>query len=237
MQDGSILGRDSFEPFRQRIGGEHISESSLNLKCPLCRGSVKCWEIVEEARRYLDLKQRSCSLESCSFTGNYGELRRHARRVHPTNRPALVDQSRQRNWRHLENQQEYGDIVSAIRSAMPGAIVFGDYVIETGDGFSANRDNNSGESSGPLLTSFILYQMMRPFSPVSEPRSLSRAWRRYRRTSGSLSDRRHLWGENLLGLQDDAADWNLSNQMGEDVPPIPRRRRRFTRSRPDEDRP
>ncbi|PIA36175.1 hypothetical protein AQUCO_03400234v1 [Aquilegia coerulea] len=237
MVDGSSLGRRAFEQFSERIGGEYMSASNLNLKCPLCRGSVKSWEIVEEARQYLDLKQRSCSLESCSFLGNYGELRRHARRVHPTTRPAIVDQSRQRNWRHLEHQQEYGDIVSAIRSAMPGAIVLGDYVIETGDGFSAERDNISGENSGRLLTSFILYQMMRPFSPASEPRSLSRAWRRYRRTSGGFSDRRHLWGENLLGLQEDDAEWNLSSDMGEDVPPIPRRRRRYTRSRTDEDLP
>lgn len=238
MLDGSMLERGAFEPYRERIGGTHMSESCLNLKCPLCRGTVKSWEIVEEARQYLDLKQRSCSLESCSFVGNYGELRRHARRVHPTTRPTLVDSSRQRSWRHIEHQQEYGDIVSAIRSAMPGAIVLGDYVIEAGDGYnSAERDNNPGENSGPLLTSFILYQMMRPFNPVSEPRNLSRAWRRYRRTSGAFSDRRHLWGENLLGMQDDDADWNLTSDMGEDAPPIPRRRRRFARPRPDDDLP
>ncbi|KAL5702514.1 hypothetical protein ACHQM5_027726 [Ranunculus cassubicifolius] len=204
------------------------------LKCPLCRGTVKSWEIIEEARQYLDLKQRSCSLESCSFSGNYGDLRRHARRVHPTTRPAIVDPSRQRSWRHIENQREYGDIVSAIRSAMPGAIVLGDYVIETGD----NNNDNRSERNGPLLTSFILYQMMRPFpSPPSEPRNMSRAWRRYRRTSGTFSERRHLWGENLLGMQEDESDWNLPSDMGDDAPPIPRRRRRFARSRPDEDLP
>ncbi|KAF6141090.1 hypothetical protein GIB67_006535 [Kingdonia uniflora] len=218
-----------------------------NLKCPMCRGTVKGWKIAEDARQYLDMKQRSCTSDSCSFLGNYSELRRHARNVHPTIRPAVIDPSRQRAWRHLEHQQEYGDIVSAIRSVMPGAIVLGDYVIENGEGGSGQRENSSGERSGPLLTSFILYQMIRPFAPVSEPRGMSRTWRRYRRPSGSGADagigtgssssRRNLWGENLLGLQDDDGDWNLAaRDMGDnEVPPIPRRRRRFTRSRPDGD--
>ncbi|KAG9447655.1 hypothetical protein H6P81_013783 [Aristolochia fimbriata] len=95
----------------EEMGDGCTLESNSNLKCPLCRGTVRGWKIVKEARQYLDLKQRSCSRESCSFSGNYRELRRHARRVHPTTRPADVDPSRQRAWRHLEHQREYGDIV------------------------------------------------------------------------------------------------------------------------------
>ncbi|KAF8392055.1 hypothetical protein HHK36_022395 [Tetracentron sinense] len=229
-------------PFREMVsfeefGAGNLPEPSLSLKCPLCRGTVGGWKIVKEARQYLDLKQRSCSRESCSFAGNYRELRRHARRVHPTTRPADVDPSRQRAWRHLEHQREYGDIVSAIRSAMPGAIVLGDYVINNGDGLSGELESASSEGGGPgpWWTTFFLFQMISPIRPAAEPRVQSRAWTRHRRSSGTFSGRRNLWGENLLGLQDDYEDWDLSSEADEDVSPIPRRRRRVTRSRPDED--
>ncbi|KAK9140683.1 hypothetical protein Scep_010364 [Stephania cephalantha] len=238
MQRNSVLEIGGVDSYGDMIGG-NLTDS--NLKCPLCRGIVKGWKIVPEARQYLDLKQRSCYSDSCSFVGNYIELRRHARRIHPTARPAVVDPSRQRAWRNLEHQQEYGDIVSAIRSAMPGAVVLGDYVIESGDGFASERETDSGEGNGPLLTSFILYQMIRPFTPVSDTRAsrgLSRTWRRYHRSSGTFSERRNLWGENLLGLHEDDDDWNVgSEDMSDEAPPIPRRRRRFSRTRPDEDLP
>lgn len=219
----------------EESGDGNLSDPTSHLKCPLCRGTVIGFEIVKEAREYLDLKQRSCSRESCSFFGNYRELRRHARRVHPSTRPADIDPSRQRAWRHLEHQREYGDIVSAIRSAMPGAIVLGDYVIDNGDRLSSDRETGSGEGSGPWWTTFFLFHMIGPMASVDEPRRLSRAWRRHRRSSGAFSGRRNLWGENLLGLQDDDDDWNLvSDDMDDDIP-APRRRRRFTRSRSDED--
>ncbi|XP_010264060.1 PREDICTED: uncharacterized protein LOC104602164 [Nelumbo nucifera] len=234
-QGGNIVETSDPEAFRRRIGfeelgAENISTPNLNLKCPLCRGTVTGWKIVKEAREYLDLKRRICSREACSFVGSYRELRRHARRVHPTTRPADVDPSRQRAWRHLEHQREYGDIVSAIRSAIPGAVVVGDYVIENGDGFSFDRESSSGGGSGIWWARLFLLQMI-----ASESRGLSRALTRHRRSSIAFPSRRNLWGENLLGLQDD--DWNLASDMGEDVSPVPRRRRRFTRSRSDEDQP
>ncbi|OVA01582.1 Protein of unknown function DUF1644 [Macleaya cordata] len=208
------------------------SDQSLNLKCPLCRGTVKGWEIIKEAREYLDLKHRSCSGDSCSFIGNYRELRRHARRVHPTARPADINPVRQHAWRHLESQREYNDIISAIRSVTPSAIVFGDYVIDNVNAASGNRESGSGEGSGSRFAdTFFLFQMIS--ASRREPWGLSRALRR-NRSSGANSGRRYLWGENLLGLQDEE-DWNLSNDMGEDdVSPVPRRRRRFTQSRLDE---
>ncbi|GER46082.1 hypothetical protein STAS_23078 [Striga asiatica] len=86
------------------------TDEKPGLQCPLCRGPVLEWKVVEEARKYLNLKSRACSRESCSFSGNYRELRGHARRVHPGARPADVDPSRQRAWRRLEDQREYNDI-------------------------------------------------------------------------------------------------------------------------------
>ncbi|KAK7395071.1 hypothetical protein VNO78_15613 [Psophocarpus tetragonolobus] len=53
-----------------------------------------------------------------------------ARRVHPTSCPSNIEPTRERSWKHFERQREYGDIMSAIQSAMPGAILVGDYVLE-----------------------------------------------------------------------------------------------------------
>ncbi|KAJ9176047.1 hypothetical protein P3X46_011397 [Hevea brasiliensis] len=229
-QEGILEAGDS-ESFRDRI---ELEEADMeNLKCPLCRGAVLGWEVVDEARKYLNLKKRSCSRESCSFVGNYQELRRHARRIHPTTRPSDVDSSRERAWRCLERQREYGDIVSAIRSAMPGAVVVGDYVIENGDRFSVEREGGTGEVNAPWWTTFFLYQMIGSIDGVGEPRARPRAWTRHRRASGALPEHRFLWGENLLGLQDDD-DMHVLSDAGEDASPIPRRRRRLTRSRSDD---
>lgn len=237
-------GRRDPEPFSEvaeleDLDVENSSDSSLNLKCPMCRGSIQGWEVVEEARKYLNMKKRTCSRESCSFVGNYQELRRHARRVHPTTRPSDVDPSRERAWRRLEHQREYGDIVSAIRSSMPGALVVGDYVIENGDRLAAVREGSNGEVNAPWWTTFFLFHMIGSMDGGGESRARSRAWTRHRRTSGALSERRRfLWGENLLGLQDDNdGELRILSDVGEDASSVPRRRRRLTESRSDEDQP
>ncbi|KAJ7950370.1 Zinc finger, RING/FYVE/PHD-type [Quillaja saponaria] len=241
----TILETVDSETLRERVDLEELDmdtpESKLSLKCPLCRGTVLGWEIVEEARNYLNLKNRSCSRDSCSFVGNYLELRRHARRVHPTTRPSDIDPSRERAWRHLERQREYADIVSAIRSAVPGAMVVGDYVIENGDGrLPGEREGGTGESR-PWWATLFLFQMI---DSVREPRQRSRVWTRPRRLAGGPSERRYLWGENLLGLYDDDDDddndnddLRIINDMGQDSSSVPRRRRRLTRSRSHEDQP
>ncbi|KAG8389105.1 hypothetical protein BUALT_Bualt02G0194700 [Buddleja alternifolia] len=219
------------------------SDEGSNLRCPLCRGSVLGWKVTEQARKYLNLKSRSCSRESCSFSGSYRELRRHARRVHPTVRPGDVDPSRQRAWRRLEDQREYNDIVSAIHSAIPGAIVLGDYVIENGDRLSGERDNRVGGAGGRLLSTFFLFQMIGSMEAGSGGRA--RVLPRHRRANATFARRRYLWGENLLGLQDDEdedeedeedePEVNIVSDLGDDVPANPRRRRRLTRARSDED--
>ncbi|XP_051142002.1 uncharacterized protein LOC127258952 [Andrographis paniculata] len=228
------------------------SEDWSNLRCPLCRGTVLGWKVVEDARKYLNLKSRSCSRDSCLFTGNYRELRRHARRVHPTVRPADVDPSRQRAWRRLEDQREYNDIVSAIQSAMPGAVVLGDYVIENGDRLNVERDRGGGGGAGQggrWLSTFFLFHMIGSMDPGAELRGARpRVLPRHRRAVGALSRRRYLWGENLLGLQNDDDDdeedddeeenereVNVVGDLNEDGSPNRRRRRRLTRSEEEED--
>lgn len=222
----------------------------VNLKCPLCRGDVLGQTVVEEARDYLNLKPRSCTRESCTFVGNYRELRRHARSIHPRVRPAEVDPSRQRAWRRLEHEREHSDIVSAIRSAIPGAVVVGDYAIEGGERLPIERERASGDAGGgPWWTTFLFVQMLESMQPLAGPRSRSRAWTRHRRSTGGGSSRRYLWGENLLGLQDDIGndDGNDSFSDGDemdvfadvseqDASPVRRQRRRLTQSRSGRDR-
>ncbi|VAH18591.1 unnamed protein product [Triticum turgidum subsp. durum] len=119
---------------------------SVDMKCPLCRGSVSGWIPAGEVRRYLDEKSRCCSHDRCKFVGCYEQLREHARTAHLLAKPALVDISRKRSWDRLEREQEFGDVISAIRSQNPGAVIVGDYVIETRDAMSPDED--SGEESG-----------------------------------------------------------------------------------------
>ncbi|XP_021898643.1 uncharacterized protein LOC110815257 [Carica papaya] len=100
------------------------------LLCPLCRGQVKGWTVVEAARRYLNLKKRACMQEKCSFIGSYKELRKHVKAKHPLARPRAVDPALEEKWKKLECERERSDVISTIMSSTPGAVVLGDYVIE-----------------------------------------------------------------------------------------------------------
>ncbi|KAL2467673.1 uncharacterized protein Fot_51198 [Forsythia ovata] len=102
-----------------------------DLLCPLCRGQVKGWTVVEPARKFLNAKKRSCMQNNCSFVGTYKELRKHVKLEHPLARPREVDPSHVEKWKKLENERDLSDVFSTIRSTMPGAIVVGDYVIES----------------------------------------------------------------------------------------------------------
>ncbi|CAA7403303.1 unnamed protein product [Spirodela intermedia] len=211
-------------------GGGAGAEKNSILKCPLCRGVVLGYRIEDEVRHYLDLKPRSCSRESCAFSGNYRELRRHARRVHPSSRPADADPSRQRAWRHLEHEREVGDIISALQSTSPGAIVIGDYVIDNGEGLLQDWESSgSGRGGRSWWTTFFMLQMLHtPLGPAGERRGLVRSWRTHRR-----SGHRNMWDLNLPDLQD--GDETADGFLNGDEVPAPRRRRRFSRSRADED--
>ena len=149
------------------------------LVCPLCRGQVKEWTVVDAARRFMNAKSRSCSCETCNFSGNYTDLRKHARMEHPQVRPSEADPERQRNWRRLERQRDLGDLLSTLQSSM--------------------GDDRSGDESilpiddGGWLTVFFLIRVFRPGSS-----SRSSSWSGTSRTRAQLSIRRRstrLWGE------------------------------------------
>lgn len=168
------------------------------LACPLCRGQVKGWTVVEPAREYLNAKNRSCTQDNCSFAGTYKELRKHVRADHPCARTREVDPALEQKWRRLERERERDDVISTIRSSMPGALVFGDYVLEGGhyafdtdeeeDGFDVGvRDENEGFQVGidrNLVNVFVLLHAFGPGGNVGQNRGM----RQHERESDQNSD-------------------------------------------------
>ncbi|KAH8505247.1 hypothetical protein H0E87_012482 [Populus deltoides] len=65
----------------------------------------------------MNAKSRSCACETCNFTGTYSDLRKHARLEHPLVRPSEADPERQRDWRRLERQRDFGDMLSTLQSS------------------------------------------------------------------------------------------------------------------------
>ncbi|KAJ8751310.1 hypothetical protein K2173_016492 [Erythroxylum novogranatense] len=158
------------------------NNDQLKLVCPLCRGHIKEWIVMEAARHFMNTKPRSCSCETCDFSGTYSDLRKHARIEHPLVRPSEVDPERQRNWRRLERQRDLGDLLSTLQSSVGE---------ERGDESILPIDD------GGWLTVFFL---IRVFRPGSSQRISS--WSGTSRARARLSFRRRstrLWGETHEG--------------------------------------
>uniref|UniRef100_A0A7N0UPJ9 Uncharacterized protein n=2 Tax=Kalanchoe fedtschenkoi TaxID=63787 RepID=A0A7N0UPJ9_KALFE len=241
IQDIHLPGEQSSEPDITeaswlRIASEVYNsgfscQPDMSITCPMCRGKVTGWEIAVEERKHLNLLKRGCSHDGCSFSGNYRELRCHARNDHFGANPISVDPTRERSWHRLEQQRERDDIITALHSEAPDAVVVGDYVIER-DGRQLDEDFDADRQW--LDTLYILH-MINSIEPESSRRS--RPWSRHRRLVAAPSERNQLlWGENLLGLQDDEddtelqdnANGNLSNNVDGDLSPARRRRRNLT---------
>ncbi|CAL1390358.1 unnamed protein product [Linum trigynum] len=134
------------------LGDSNLSSKVPELLCPLCRGQVKGWTVVEAARKYLNRKKRACMLDSCSFFGSYRQLKKHTKANHPLGCcPRDVDPVLKEKWKALERERERSDVISTILSSTPGAMVLGDYVIEPpgrhhGGGIYDSDDYESDES-------------------------------------------------------------------------------------------
>lgn len=150
---------------------EELAASSFPLKsdvkgllCPLCRGTIKGWKVVQSAREHLNHKARNCAQESCSFSGNYEELRVHARRRHPLARPSEVDPDRQRDWRRLERRRAMGDVLSTIHSSVPSSTAVGDTDFD--DDFEEHGELEFEGDDGHWWTVFSLFQIFGPANSV-----------------------------------------------------------------------
>ncbi|GFQ06684.1 hypothetical protein PHJA_002812400 [Phtheirospermum japonicum] len=186
------------------------------LVCPLCRGSISGWVVVESARRLMNAKSRSCACETCDYSGAYKDLRKHARSVHPLVRPADVDPDRQHDWRRLERQRDLGDLLSTLQSSMGGG--------------GGEEERTLTIDEGGWLTVFFLVRFIGPGS--NSNRSDSNSTPRAGGTQGEARrSLRRLWSETYDGEPDSGDEEN-------DGPPpvrrsVPRRyvRRRYNNNR------
>lgn len=139
---------------------------SIDLACPLCRGKVKGWTVVEPARSYLNGKRRTCMQDGCSFLGTYKELRKHVKLEHPLAKPREVDPVLEQKWRLLEIERERQDALSTITATMGRAVVLGDYVLDLEDGVDledvdsdADADDGRGTENTRRMLLFIMRQV------------------------------------------------------------------------------
>ncbi|XP_068643575.1 uncharacterized protein [Aristolochia californica] len=199
VQDGLFHESADSPAFAAGVGWPSGKDEVTELACPLCRGQVKGWTVVEAAREYLNAKKRSCMQDDCLFLGTYKELRKHVRAVHPSARPRRVDPNLEQKWRRLEREREREDVISTIRSSMPGAMVLGDYVIEGGPhhGFDTDDDDDGeADEDGDFdvsiddsnwLNVLLLLQAFGPSGSASLSSRLRRLERGYRALEGDGS--------------------------------------------------
>jgi hypothetical protein len=138
---------------------EAVASEVCRSSCPLCRGEVTGWVVVDKVRLYLDEKKRCCEEEQCKFMGTYLELQKHAQLEHPHARPSKIDPARQLDWENFQQSSEIIDVLSTIHSEVPRGVVLGDYVIEYGDDETGDEFEDFPGDEGNWWTSCILYQV------------------------------------------------------------------------------
>lgn len=165
---------DRFKQANQMSSNSQSQNSAENLQflnpeldgkpqCPLCRGEVTGWTVVDKARRHLDKKIRCCEEDKCPFTGTFMELQNHAQLEHPHACPSKIDPARQLDWENFQQSSEIIDVLSTIHSEVPRGVVLGDYVIEYGDDNSGDDFDDFPGDEGNWWTSCILYQVFDNF--------------------------------------------------------------------------
>ncbi|KAL3818411.1 hypothetical protein ACJIZ3_004316 [Penstemon smallii] len=158
--NGMLSGSKSLNSKNLQLLG---SGSDSKPPCPLCRGEVTGWIVVDKARGHLDEKKRCCEEEKCRFSGTYLELQNHAQVEHPHACPSKIDPARQLDWENFQQSSEIIDVLSTIHSEVPRGVVLGDYVIEYGDDNSGDDFEDFPGDDGNWWTSCILYQVFDNF--------------------------------------------------------------------------
>ncbi|CAH2067991.1 unnamed protein product [Thlaspi arvense] len=82
-------------------------------KCPLCRGEGYETIKVSSARRFMNAKSRSCSIEGCDFSGTYSQLNSHLKTEHPGFIRPRVNPEKQRRWEQMQRDAEYAELMTA----------------------------------------------------------------------------------------------------------------------------
>ncbi|CAL0305686.1 unnamed protein product [Lupinus luteus] len=135
-----------------------VPDCQGKLSCPLCRGDVSGWIVVDKARLHFDEKKRSCDEHQCKFMGSYLELQEHAQVEHPHAHPSKIDPARKLDWENFQQSSEVIDVLSTIQSEIPRGMVLGDYVIEYVDDDTGDEFDDFPGDEGNWWTSCILYQ-------------------------------------------------------------------------------
>ncbi|XP_017420642.1 uncharacterized protein LOC108330649 isoform X2 [Vigna angularis] len=162
-----------------------VSDCQYNLSCPLCRGDVSGWIIVDKARVHLDEKKRCCDEQQCAFVGSYSELQKHAQLEHPYGCPSKIDPARQLDWENFQQSSEIVDVLSTIHSEVPRGVVLGDYVIEYGDDDSADdfEDFPGDEDYGEYRLEEIDDDFVSSIGPLRGGNGFRRSRRRHSRSN------------------------------------------------------
>ncbi|XP_052176218.1 uncharacterized protein LOC127790669 [Diospyros lotus] len=133
------------EPRQHRPGSLRWNQLEAKLSCPLCRGQISGWIVVQPARDLMNSKPRSCSLETCDFSGTYSVLRNHARLEHASVRPSEADPRRQHDWMRLESERDFQDLLSA-SSELESAEQWNDWMGDLEGDLDGDLDDFFGES-------------------------------------------------------------------------------------------
>ena len=133
------------DQYKKSYGNEDSEQPQL--LCPLCRGQVKGWTVVEDARVHFNSKRRTCMQDSCSFVGNFKKLKKHMKEKHPDACPRAIDPALESKWKRLERERDRRDVISTIMSSIPGAVVLGDYVIEPRNGAVYDDEDDEDDYS------------------------------------------------------------------------------------------
>ncbi|XP_039795420.1 uncharacterized protein LOC120660841 isoform X1 [Panicum virgatum] len=91
---------------------------AIELACPLCRGEVKGYTLVEPARKKLNHKRRSCMQDGCSYMGTYRELCKHVKKKHPSANPRAVDPLHAFRWKRLLFRSSLQDMICSTTSPL-----------------------------------------------------------------------------------------------------------------------
>ncbi|VVA95923.1 unnamed protein product [Arabis nemorensis] len=109
MCDTSVRHSNCFKQYRKN----NKNRVTKALNCPLCRGEVFETVKVKTARRFMNAKKRSCSVDNCEFSGTYSQLKIHMKAEHHGFVPPKVDPLRRRVWEQIQSDAEYAEVMSA----------------------------------------------------------------------------------------------------------------------------
>ncbi|KAI4380201.1 hypothetical protein MLD38_006420 [Melastoma candidum] len=212
-------------------GNSVVLGSSSRPACPLCRGEVQGWVVIEDARTRLNNKTRCCDEFKCSYTGTFSELQQHVKEEHPHAQPSKVDPARQLDWENFQQSSEIIDVLSTIHSEVPRGVVLGDYVIDYGDNETGDDFEDFPGGEGNWWTSCIIFHVFKKIrSSRSRRRSRDndrRRGSRHSRNDTSNSDEGSVTSVEFADYRLDELDDELIITRGSSRTSATSRRRRY----------